>query len=253
MSAPDPTSPAQGTASARARLLVIDDDQKLCRLLTQYLEPRGYELHAAHRGPEGLALAQGGGFDAVILDVLLPGLDGFEVLKGLRQTSIVPVLMLTTCGEEGDRVAGLEMGADDYLPKPFSTRELLARLRALLRRAARPASPAPSPRPLPEELVVGPLRVTPDTRSAILGDQPVSLTPVEFDLLVSLAKARGRVKTRDQLLDEVRDRSYEVFDRSIDIHISRLRHKLGDDPNQPRFIRTIRSVGYMMIDPSSAP
>ena len=236
--------------SSRPRLLIIDDDQKLCRLIAQYLEPRGYEIQAEHTGNGGLEQAVKGNYDAVILDVLLPGLDGFEVLKGLRQKSRVPVLMLTTCGEEGDRVAGLELGADDYLPKPFSTRELLARIRAVLRRSASVAESKPS---APEEIVAGPLRILPGARAALLGDEPLTLTPVEFELLVSLARARGRVKTRDQLLDEVRDRSYEVFDRSIDIHISRLRQKLGDDPGSPRFIRTIRSVGYMMIDPSAVP
>jgi DNA-binding response OmpR family regulator len=248
MSDTNSTPAAREAEPALPRLLVIDDDRKLCRLIAQYLEPRGYQVHAAHSGTEGLEQAREGSYDAVILDVLLPGLDGFEVLKGLRQTSSVPVLMLTTCGEEGDRIAGLEMGADDYLPKPFSTRELLARLRAVMRRTARADQVADQSQP--EDLVIGPLRVMPAARAALLADEPLTLTPVEFDLLVSLARARGRVKTRDQLLDEVRDRSYEVFDRSIDIHISRLRHKLGDDPNQPRFIRTIRSVGYLLIDPS---
>jgi DNA-binding response OmpR family regulator len=244
----NPTPPE--ASPGHPRLLIIDDDQKLCRLIAQYLEPRGYEVDAEHTGNGGLDRAQEGDYDAVILDLLLPGLDGFEVLKGLRRTSRVPVLMLTTCGEEGDRVAGLELGADDYLPKPFSTRELLARIRAVLRRSA-PA--APSKRTAPEEIIAGPLRIIPEARTALLGDEALTLTPVEFELLASLARARGRVKTRDQLLDEVRDRSYEVFDRSIDIHISRLRQKLGDDPGSPRFIRTIRSVGYMMIDPSKVP
>lgn len=249
MSAPDPSPPPHALGTVCPRLLVIDDDRKLCRLIAQYLEPRGYEVHAVHHGIAGLEQARSEAYDAVILDLLLPGLDGFEVLKSLRQTSPVPVLMLTTCGEEGDRVAGLELGADDYLPKPFSTRELLARLRAILRRTTRATA---AERSALEELVIGPLRVLPETRTAILGDEPLTLTPVEFDLLVSLARARGRVRTRDQLLEEVRERSYEVFDRSIDIHISRLRHKLGDDPSQPRFIRTIRSAGYLMIDPSAA-
>lgn len=247
MATTDSTTTPHGTGPARPRLLVVDDDVKLCRLIAQYLDPRGYDVDAAHRGTEGLRQAVEGGYDAVILDVLLPELDGFEVLKGLRQSSSVPVLMLTTCAEEGDRVAGLELGADDYLPKPFSTRELLARLRAVLRRSA---GAAIQDRSAPEEIVIGPLRVMPEARAAMLDDEPLTLTPVEFALLVSLARARGRVKTRDHLLDEVRDRSYEVFDRSIDIHISRLRHKLGDDPAQPRFIRTIRAVGYMMIDPA---
>lgn len=244
---------ANGAAGGRVRLLVIDDDRKLCRLIAQYLEPRGYGVRAAHTGPEGLESARAGDVDAVILDVLLPEMDGFEVLKRLRKTSEVPVLMLTTCGEEGDRVAGLEMGADDYLPKPFSTRELLARLRAVLRRAARPPASVESERAGEIEIVAGALRLLPESRTAVLEDRPLVLTAVEFDLLLSLVRARGRVKTRDQLLEEVRDRSYEVFDRSIDIHVSRLRHKLGDDPHEPRFIRTIRSVGYQFIDPGRNP
>jgi DNA-binding response OmpR family regulator len=174
-------------------------------------------------------------------------MDGFEVLKRIRRTSNVPVLMLTARGEEADRIVGLEIGADDYLPKTFSTRELLARLRAVTRRIAAPVGRAPDVSE--PEVVVGALRVNPDTRTAVLADTPLVLTPVEFDLLLSLARARGRVKTRERLLEEIRDRDYEVFDRSIDVHISALRKKLGDDPREPRFIRTLRSAGYMLIDP----
>jgi DNA-binding response OmpR family regulator len=183
----------------------------------------------------------------VILDVMLPGLDGFEVLKQIRRTSNVPVLMLTARGDEADRIVGLEIGADDYLPKTFSTRELLARLRAVTRRAAARNSEKTEAVP---EIVVGPLRINPDSRTALLDDRRLDLTPVEFDLLVSLGRARGRVKSRDALLEEIREREYEVFDRSIDVHISLLRRKLGDDPKEPRFIRTLRSAGYMLIDPA---
>jgi DNA-binding response OmpR family regulator len=182
---------------------------------------------------------------------MLPGMDGFEVLKQLRRTSAVPVLMLTARGEEADRIVGLEIGADDYLPKTFSTRELLARLRAVTRRATQAVvrrEPA-----LPPEIVVGPLRVNTAARTALLGDQPLTLTPVEFDLLASLARARGRVKSREQLLDEIRARDYDVFDRSIDVHISALRRKLGDDPKEPRFIRTLRAAGYLLINPDHEP
>ena len=238
-----------GEESGRTRVLVIDDDKKLCRLIRDYLEPMGYEVAAAHTGPDGVEKAAGETWHAVILDVMLPGMDGFEVLKHIRKASDVPVLMLTARGDEADRIVGLEIGADDYLPKTFSTRELLARLRAVTRRAARPAAKddgASEP-----ELVVGPLRVNPNTRAAVLGDQPLTLTPVEFDLLASLARARGRVKTREALLEEIRERNYDVFDRSIDVHISALRKKLGDDPKQPRFIRTLRSAGYMLINPDA--
>jgi DNA-binding response OmpR family regulator len=235
------------TETGKTRLLVIDDDRKLCRLIHDYLEPMGYEVESAHTGPDGLDKAQTGQHQVIILDVMLPGMDGFEVLKQLRRTSDVPVLMLTSRGEEPDRIVGLEIGADDYLPKTFSTRELLARLRAVTRRATRAASGVqPEDKP---ELVVGNLRVNTAARVALLHDQPLTLTPVEFDLLAVLARARGRVKSREQLLEEIRDRNYDVFDRSIDVHISTLRRKLGDDAKEPRFIRTLRSAGYMLINP----
>jgi DNA-binding response OmpR family regulator len=231
---------------------MIDDDRKLCRLVSTYLEPLGFEVVPVHSGTEGVerATAAGETWHAVILDVMLPGMDGFEVLRRIRARSHVPVLMLTARGDETDRIVGLEVGADDYLPKTFSTRELLARLRAVLRRSALTAT-APGAEPPPTELVVGPLRINIDARSALLDDAPLALTPVEFDLLASLAKARGRVKSRETLLDEIRDRDYDVFDRSIDVHISSLRKKLKDDAKSPRFIRTFRSAGYMLVAPDS--
>ncbi|MBS0631757.1 MAG: response regulator transcription factor [Verrucomicrobia bacterium] len=230
----------------RTRLLMIDDDKKLCRLVATYLGPLGFDVTAVHTGPAGVerATADGEVWHAILLDVMLPGLDGFEVLKKIRAHSTVPILMLTARGDETDRIVGLEVGADDYLPKTFSTRELLARLRAVLRRSAATTSVAPAAPP-PAEIVVGDLRVNTDARSATLGATPLGLTPVEFDLLASLVKARGRVKTREALLDECRDRNYDVFDRSIDVHISALRKKLGDDAKTPRYIRTVRSAGYM--------
>ncbi len=253
-----PTAPNSGKAKDatagsydKTRLLVIDDDRKLCRLISAYLEPMGYEIALAHTGPEGLEQALGGNFQAIILDVMLPGMDGFEVLKRIRQKSDIPVLMLTARGDESDRIVGLEVGADDYLPKTFSTRELLARLRAVTRRATLTA--ARTEELAEAELVVGALRVNTDSRTALLGEQTLDLTPVEFDLLASLARARGRVKTREQLLDEIRERNYDVFDRSIDVHISALRKKLGDDPKTPHFIKTVRSAGYMFIRPGETP
>lgn len=238
--------PPQHDASAR-RILVIDDDKKLCRLIRDYLTPLGYDVSVVHTGPEGVATAIGAEWSAILLDVMLPGLDGFEVLKEIRKKSDVPVLMLTARGDESDRIVGLEIGADDYLPKTFSTRELLARLRAVTRRTARSVAPDDAD----AELVVGPLRVVPSSRKAVLGDEALVLTPVEYDLLEALARGRGRVKTREALLDEIRDRNYDVFDRSIDVHISALRKKLGDDPKNPRFIRTVRSAGYMLINPDA--
>ena len=242
------TTTSSPSTGSKQRVLVIDDDRKLCRLITGYLDPLGYEVHAVHSGPEGAAAAVDESWHAVILDLMLPGMDGFEVLKQIRKTSEVPVLMLTARGDEADRIVGLEIGADDYLPKTFSSRELLARLRAVTRRAAK--APA-SANDLAKVIVVGPLHVNADTRSAVLGDKPLVLTPVEFDLLWTLASAKGRVKTREHLLDQIRDREYEVFDRSVDVHISALRKKLGDDPKNPRFIRTLRSAGYMLINPEA--
>jgi len=243
------TSAMSDRPEGRTLILMVDDDRKLCRLVSTYLEPLGFSVTAVHTGPEGVerATAADAPWHAVILDVMLPGFDGFEVLRRIRQRSTVPVLMLTARGDETDRIVGLEVGADDYLPKTFSTRELLARLRAVLRRSA--AQSAPTAAMPPAEIVVGPLRVNLEARSAVLDASPLALTPVEFDLLASLAKARGRVKSREALLDECRDRNYEVFDRSIDVHISSLRRKLGDDAREPRYIRTVRSAGYMMVGP----
>jgi two-component system response regulator CpxR len=240
-------APSKSAAPPATRILVIDDDRKLCRLIKDYLEPLGYSVAAAHAGPEGAERAVTESWHAVLLDLMLPGCDGFEVLRRIRKLSAVPVLMLTARGEEPDRIAGLELGADDYLPKTFSTRELLARLRAVTRRSTQAS--AGSAAEASEEVVAGDLRINPGARSATLGKVALALTPVEFDLLLSLARAQGRVKSREQLLDEIRNRNYEVFDRSIDVHISALRKKLNDDPKEPHFIRTVRSAGYMLIRP----
>jgi len=235
-------------SDSRTRVLIVDDDVKLCRLVHDYLDPLGYEVIAAHTGTSGLALALNQPFAAVILDVMLPGIDGLTVLRQLREKATTPVLMLTGRGEEPDRILGLEMGADDYLPKTFSTRELLARLRAVIRRSMLAQAAAEKP---PDKVTVGELLLEPGARTAKLDGEILQLTAIEFDLLLSLTKAAGRVKTREQLLLEVADRNFEVFDRSIDVHISALRRKLGDDPKTPRFIVTIRSAGYMMRKPGS--
>lgn len=228
------------TAGPR-RVLVIDDDRKLCRLIRDYLGPLGYAVSAAHTGPEGVAAATSEAWHAVILDVMLPGCDGFEVLKQIRAKSRVPVLMLTARGEETDRIAGLEGGADDYLPKTFSTRELLARLRAVTRRAATAATEESA------AVVAGDVRVDPNTRTATHAGKPLVLTPVEFDLLHALVRAAGRVKTRDELMAEIREREYEVFDRSIDVHVAALRKKLGDTAQSSRYIQTVRAAGYLFV------
>src|SRR5579862_9022411 len=196
------------------RILVIDDDQELCALIKDYLEPLGYEVFFEHDGPAGAERALKERFHAVILDVMLPGRDGFEVLKTIRSRSDVPILMLTARGEETDRIVGLEMGADDYLPKTFSSRELLARLRAVGRRSTRAAIPGEE-----GELVVGPLRIHPSARVAALGEQVLKLTALEFDLLAALARGRGRVKTRENLIETIGERLYDGLDRSIDVHI----------------------------------
>ncbi len=233
------------TTDRPTRVLIIDDDRKLCALIREYLAPLGFEVAAEHAGPLGVEQAITGNHDVVILDVMLPGLDGFEVLKRIRQKSQVPVLMLTARGEETDRIVGLEVGADDYLPKTFSTRELLARLRAVMRRASRPAPSAAGDAPK-SEVVVGELRLNSDARIA------VDLTAIEFDLLECLTRARGRVRSREQLIESITDRNYDVYDRSVDVHICSLRKKLGDESASPRYIRTIRAVGYMFINPDDA-
>jgi DNA-binding response OmpR family regulator len=226
------------------QILIIDDDTKLCRLVGDYLAPFGFEVAAAHTGTEGLEKVKNGDFDAVILDVMLPGMDGFTVLKQIRQFSNVPVLMLTALGDESDRIVGLEIGADDYLPKTFSTRELLARLRAVTRRSKISADQNKSDA---EELSTGEIYINSATHEAKVKDELITLTALEFDLLFCLMRSAGRVLDRDKLLDEIAGRSYDVFDRSIDVHISSLRKKLGDDFKNPRYIKTIRSVGYMLV------
>jgi two-component system response regulator CpxR len=238
-------------SAAAMKILMIDDDRKLCRLVGDYLEPMGYAVEAAHNGPDGLALLRQHDYQAVILDVMLPQMDGFEVLKQIRQVSAIPVLMLTARGEETDRIVGLEMGADDYLPKTFSSRELLARLRAVTRRW----QAAETTRSGEEEgvLCFSGLQIEQHSRTVRLHGEALNLTPLEYDLLVALANAAGRVLTRDHLLEEAAGRDYDVFDRSVDVHISSLRRKLGENPRQPRFIQTVRSAGYMFIAPPEQP
>jgi len=233
------------------KILIIDDDRKLCQLITDYLEPMGYAVEAAHNGIQGLEMILAGDFQAVILDVMMPKMDGFEMLKRLRRESDIPVIMLTARGEETDRIVGLEMGADDYLPKTFSSRELLARLRAVTRRH-RISTQQAAARAEDETLIFGNLQIEPNSRTVRLAGQTLNLTPIEYDLLASLVGAAGRILTRDQLLDAVAGRNYEVFDRSVDVHISSLRRKLGDNPRQPRFIQTVRSAGYMFKIPGGS-
>ena len=224
------------------QVLIIDDDQDFCALISEYLSGFDYRVTASHTGPEGIARAAGASWHAVILDVMLPGCDGFEVLRQIRETSEVPILMLTARGDESDQIAGLEGGADDYLPKGSSTRALLARLHAITRRATR------SETTLPAELAIGGLHINLAAHQASLKGEPLALTAGEFEILLSLARTKGCVKTRDELMEEILDREWQVADRSLDVHISNLRRKLGDDPKEPNYIRTVRGVGYMMAD-----
>jgi two-component system response regulator CpxR len=233
--------------AAKPRLLIVDDDRRLAGLIRDYLTPMGYEVELRHNGPDGLAEALAAPYEAVILDVMMPGMDGFAVLRELRKKSDVPVLMLTALGDEADRIVGLEIGADDYLPKTFSSRELLARLRAVTRRTRLREPDGETPR----EWTAGPLRLCEETHTAVLDDKPLELTTLEFAILSSLLKSRGRVKSRERLIEEVSERRFDVFDRSIDVHVSSLRKKLGDDAKNPRFIHTVRGIGYALREPES--
>jgi two-component system response regulator CpxR len=231
------------------RLLMIDDDRKLCALVRDYLEPMGFAVDSRHSGDVGLQQALEGNYEAVILDVMMPGMNGVELLKALRKESDVPVLMLTALGEESDRIVGLEIGADDYLPKTFSTRELLARIRAVTRRGRRRDADEAGDATTP--LMEGPISVNIPAHTVVLDGKPLEITALEFSILVNLMKSKGRVKTREALIEDVSDRRFDIFDRSIDVHISSLRKKLGDDPKEPRFIRTVRGVGYTFGEPGT--
>jgi DNA-binding response OmpR family regulator len=228
-----------------AKILVVDDDVKLSAMIKEYLESLGYSVETVETGLKGVEKARNNLYDAVILDVMLPEMNGFEVLKEIRKTSSVPILMLTALGDESDRIVGLELGADDYLPKTFSTRELLARLRSVIRRSHITKEQSFNE---DAEINIKGLSIKNRTRSVSLNGETLHLTPIEFDLLHYLASSKDRILTRDQLLDEIAGRNFEVFDRSIDVHISSLRRKLGDDPKNPQFIKTVRATGYMLID-----
>lgn len=227
------------------KVLMIDDDVKFYELMRDYLELRGFVIDAAHTGTEGIEKVRRGEYEAVILDVMMPGADGFEVLKEIRQFSSVPVLMLTALGDETDRIVGLEFGADDYLPKTFSARELLARLRAAIRRSH--ISQASGSRNEGEKISVQDIHINSLTREATKNSEQLPLTSLEFDLLLNLVRSAGKVLSRDTLLDAVAGRHFDFFDRSIDVHISSLRRKLDDDSKNPRYIKTIRSAGYMFV------
>jgi DNA-binding response OmpR family regulator len=237
-------------------ILLIDDDKELCTILQGYLARYGFEVSTENSGDTGLQRALNGEFALVLLDVMLPGIDGFEVLRRLRASSKVSVLLLTARGEDVDRIVGLEMGADDYLPKPFNPRELLARIRAILRRSA---ASQPEPTAI-RRLAVASLELDNGARSATCSSIELDLTNVEFDLLRALMEAPGRILTREYLSEIVLNRKFSPFDRSLDTHVCHLRRKLDDAAQQGDRIKTIRSVGYQLtvsavgeIAESSAP
>jgi DNA-binding response OmpR family regulator len=220
-----------------ARVLLIDDDSRLAALVSEYLGEAGYRVAVAGSGAAGLERLRRDEFDAAILDLMLPDMDGLEVCRQLRLRSAVPVLMLTARGDAADRIVGLETGADDYLPKPFEPRELLARLRAILRRGRSAAGTA--------LLRFGRLEIDRDARVARVDGAVRGLTSYQFSLLVALAENAGRVLSRDALMDLVKGEPLEAFDRSIDVHVSRIRQAIEDDPKKPRRIVTVRGAGYV--------
>ncbi|NTX05645.1 response regulator transcription factor [Myxococcus sp. CA051A] len=225
---------------ATIQVLLVEDDERLARLTARYLQEHGVVVTLAHTGNDALVESSRHVFDVVLLDLMLPGRDGLEVCRDLRGRTDVPIIMVTARGEEADRVLGLETGADDYLPKPYSSRELLARIRAQVRRARGKAGPSTQP------VQAGRLLLDPRSLRATLDGRPLQLTTYEFSLLRVLAERAGRVLSREQLLDLVKGSADEVFDRSVDVHIFRLRQKLEVDPRNPLLLKTVRGAGYML-------
>jgi two-component system response regulator CpxR len=218
-------------------LLIIDDDAELCALLTEFLAREGFSVVSEHDGAKGLELALAGNFALVVLDLMLPSIDGFALLKQLRAESRVPVLMLTARGEDVDRIVGLELGADDYLAKPFNPRELVARIRAILRRAQSPSK---------GRLEINGVTIDPGSRSVTCDGHEIEMTTLEFDILEVLMRAAGRVVSRDALMESMYNRKATPFDRSIDMHVSHLRRKLESERT---LIKTVRGVGYQFCRP----
>jgi two-component system OmpR family response regulator len=243
----DVSDRGKGPDGGLIRVLLVEDDDRLARLTARYLEMRGLVVTLASDGAAGLAEAARHTYDVVLLDVMLPRKPGTEVCRELRRISDVPIIMVTALGDEPERVSGLELGADDYVVKPFSSAELLARIRAAVRRYRGKAGPASRP------LQVGRLELDPARLSATLDGRMLELTAYEFALLYALAERAGRVLGREHLLDLVKNSAEEAFDRSIDGHISRLRRKLGDDPKHPRLLKTIRGAGYLLAREEEKP
>jgi DNA-binding response OmpR family regulator len=223
------------------KILIIDDDEELCELVSEYLTVEGFQTEAVNDGIAGLEKAKSGEYDMAILDVMLPRMNGFEVLRHLREQSKLPVLMLTARGDDMERIVGLEIGADDYLPKPFNPRELVARLRAIMRRIHADNGGMTAS----EKLQVGDIELSATSRSAKLNGEELNLTSVEFDLLMELVKHAGTVVRKEDLSENVLDRKLSPYDRSLDMHVSNLRKKLGNNKDEKERIKTIRSVGYI--------
>jgi two-component system, OmpR family, phosphate regulon response regulator OmpR len=232
---------------SRQAVILVEDDARLGAMVAEYLGRHDLDVTVAPDGERGLAALGRGRFDVVLLDVMLPGIDGLEVCRRLRaapEWAALPVVMLTARGEDVDKIVGLELGADDYLAKPFNPRELLARIRAVLRRGTGSTARA--------RFTAGGLTIDYDAREVTLEGRRVVLTHHEFELLTALARAGGRVLSREQLMDALRGQEYEAFDRSIDVHVSKLRAKLERDPKAPRYIKTVRGVGYALVRPAAA-
>jgi DNA-binding response OmpR family regulator len=228
------------------RVLLVEDDERLANLTATYLRMRGLVVTIALEGHAGLTEAMTNDFDVILLDIMLPGRPGTAICREVRKHSDVPIIMVTALGDEPERVTGLEIGADDYVTKPFSSAELLARIRAAVRRYRGHVGPS-------SRLVqVGGLSLDPASLTATLDEQPLDLTPYEFSILHVLAERAGRVLSREQLLDMAKGSAEEAFDRSIDGHISRIRKKLGDDPKRPAFLKTVRGHGYMLVKEGSS-
>ena len=231
------------------KILIIDDDAELCEMLSEYLRKESFEVETIQHGTRGLERARAGDHDMIVLDVMLPGMNGFDLLRELRTSSDVPVLLLTARGDELDRIVGLEIGADDYLSKPFNARELLARIRAIGRRNAREQRGPGAPK---QPVAVGDVELDPGSRTITLDGKVLDATTVEFNLLETLLRSAGNVVSRDEIASAVLGRELSPFDRSIDVHISKLRKKLGNLPNGRERIKTIRNTGYMYVSVAPA-
>ncbi len=225
---------------AKQKILIIDDDEKMNRLLQNYLTGFGYDVVTCTHPTQGLQKIKQYVPDLIILDIMLPDMDGFAVCREVRKEQTIPIIMLTARGDVTDRIVGLELGADDYLPKPFEPRELVARIQTIMRRVSKQFNPIGS-------IKFDHLEIIPEKQLVIVDGETIDITTMEFQLLFLLAEKHGRIITRDQIMDSLRGIDWSAFDRSVDVAVSRLRQKLKDDPKAPRFIKTIWGTGYMFI------